>query len=351
MAESEVVTIAARAVGTFVAATEAAGVDATPLLERTGVDRAVLDSAEARVTRKAAYTFMDAAVDATRDLNLGLRAAELGTAAYGGYGIVEFVAGSTPTIGGAIRAAKRYQRLLQDDLEIDLTQRDGEAKIGISMRDGLPVPRAWSEAIMASLCLLGRRFAAYEGGTAVGNLGISFPHSAPEDTSEHQQLFRAPLAFDAGELAMRLRADVLERGLVTAEPGLLDVLEPYANKLLSERPAGEELVERVRRLLADELTDGVTKDRIAHRMHMSTRTLCRRLSSEGTSFQNVLDDLRRELALRYLREPKLTVAEIADRLGFSSTSAFDHAFRRWTGLTPSQHVARFRRTPRAPPQR
>lgn len=114
--------------------------------------------------------------------------------------------------------------------------------------------------------------------------------------------------------------------------------------------AGSELIERVRRLVANELSDGVTKEQIAQRMHLSTRTLCRRLSNEGTSFQSVLDDLRHELALRYLREPRRTVAEIADRLGFSSTSAFDHAFRRWTGLTPSQHVTRSRRTPRAPPR-
>ena len=91
----------------------------------------------------------------------------------------------------------------------------------------------------------------------------------------------------------------------------------------------------LRRLLEKELCYGEpTRERIAARLHMSARTLHRRLVREGTTFRGVLTDVRREIAERHLRERRLAIGEIAFRLGFSEPSAFHRAFKRWTGRPP-----------------
>lgn len=100
----------------------------------------------------------------------------------------------------------------------------------------------------------------------------------------------------------------------------------------------DSLLARVRRFLAEMLGDGAPSlGAIAQRLHMSPRTLQRRLELDGTSFHVLAGDVRRERALAYLADPKLPLAEVAFLLGFSAPSAFHRAFRKWTGRTPLQH--------------
>jgi AraC-like DNA-binding protein len=113
-----------------------------------------------------------------------------------------------------------------------------------------------------------------------------------------------------------------------------DVIVPCATR--SETVTGT-----LRRLLEDELPDGEpTRKRIAARLHMSARTLHRRLVDEGTSFRKVLTRVRREIAERHLRERRLAISEIGFLLGFSEPSAFHRAFKRWTGRPPHAYRQR-----------
>lgn len=77
-------------------------------------------------------------------------------------------------------------------------------------------------------------------------------------------------------------------------------------------------------------------DRVAEQLGMSARTLQRKLRTFGTSHQELLDEMRKDLAMRYLHEPEMAVCEVAYLLGFSESSAFHRAFKRWTGTTPSE---------------
>jgi len=105
--------------------------------------------------------------------------------------------------------------------------------------------------------------------------------------------------------------------------------------MLQKLPKGEADTDAVRRCLAGDLCNGQpTLQQIAPRLHMSPRTLHRRLDDEGTSFRHVLTEVRRELAARHLTERRLGVSEIAFLLGFSEPSAFHRAFKRWTGHAP-----------------
>ena len=105
--------------------------------------------------------------------------------------------------------------------------------------------------------------------------------------------------------------------------------------MLQRLPKGEAVTDLVRRLLAGELCNGEpTLEEIVPRLHMSARTLHRRLEEEGTSFRQVLAEVRREIAARHLSERRLAIDEIAFLPGFSEPSAFNRAFKRWTGHAP-----------------
>jgi len=134
-----------------------------------------------------------------------------------------------------------------------------------------------------------------------------------------------------------LPAAALDMPLVHADASLTRILERHAQELLSKLPAVDSLHGRVRDLLAAELQRGkIGLDHIGALMHMSPRTLRRRLREEGTSAGKLLDEVRRDLAVGYLRQD-VAISEIAFRLGFSDGSAFHKAFRRWTGRSPAHY--------------
>ncbi len=124
----------------------------------------------------------------------------------------------------------------------------------------------------------------------------------------------------------------------TADSGLLKILERYCREILGRRPAAPTLVYQVRELIADLLTTGEPNiDTVAAALNMSSRTLERRLRAEGLAYRQVLDELRQQLAERYLADKRLGLAQITYLLGYSEPTAFNRAFRRWTGATPTQY--------------
>jgi AraC-like DNA-binding protein len=130
----------------------------------------------------------------------------------------------------------------------------------------------------------------------------------------------------------------LEQPQKHAEPRLQAVLERQLDELVSQLPQDQSFPGRVKSHLATQLLDGEpVVSTIASKLHMSPRTLQRRLNDEGTSFAKVLAGLRRDLALRYLLEPRRTINEVAFLLGFVEVSAFHRAFKRWTGKTPAEY--------------
>jgi AraC-like DNA-binding protein len=169
-------------------------------------------------------------------------------------------------------------------------------------------------------------------------------HRAPESTVEYERTFgSASLEFAAPFSGFELNWRCLETPLPTADSSLHDVLRKHAEAALAELPRAETLTERVRGVVASELPGGASSVvRVAKTLHMSPRTLERKLAGEGTTFSALLEELRRQLAFRYVGADALDLSEVALLLGFSQTSAFHRAFKRWTGHTPL-HYRRARR--------
>jgi len=124
--------------------------------------------------------------------------------------------------------------------------------------------------------------------------------------------------------------------LLTADPKLLKALEPFCDMAAKERTASDTVRALVEKEVEKLLPHGKAQKRtVARALGMSTRTFSRTLAVEGTTYEEVVDQLRRSLALQYLKEPGMSLSHIAWLLGYEGSTSFNHAFRRWTGSSPS----------------
>jgi len=167
---------------------------------------------------------------------------------------------------------------------------------------------------------------------------FSIAHHRSEGTAEMSRFVGTKVEFDADTDEIALNSNARELPVTHADPHLNNLLLKYCEAALSDRRGNESrLRTRVENAISSLLPHGrVVVDNVARSLGMSKRTLARKLSDEGLNFTEVLQQLRRDLAVRYLDDPQLHISKIAWLLGFSEVSAFTHAFKRWTGKKPSQ---------------
>jgi AraC-like DNA-binding protein len=158
---------------------------------------------------------------------------------------------------------------------------------------------------------------------------------APEPRAPFDEWFRSPIDWGADRATVLCRREDLVQPLPTANPDVAQANERVALEYL-ERLDRTDIVTQVRRRILELLPSGPpTQTEIARALALSPRTLHRRLAEAGTSFAQLLDDTRRELAGGYLQRTDYAIAEVAYLLGFAEVSSFNRAFRRWTGIAPS----------------
>jgi AraC-like DNA-binding protein len=288
--------------------------------------------ADARIPIASAHTMLQGAVTLTQDEALGLRAAA--NLSLKDIGVLGYAIASAANVGEALHVGGRHMRLVNDALDFAVVRRGGEAEVHFDCRVALPRPAAdymvcgmlhtWAQAWP--------RFMSAE-------TRVCFLHPAPSDLEPYKEAFPSlQVVFSAPYLGFALPETSLTEPLEQADQGLHAVLRKSAELFLANLPRVESVTERVRALLITELASGHPSIlHIAKQLRMSPRTLGRRLETEGTTFSELLDTLRHNLATRYLREHDMAIPDIALLTGFAQTNAFHRAFRRWTGMTPNEY--------------
>jgi AraC-like DNA-binding protein len=166
-------------------------------------------------------------------------------------------------------------------------------------------------------------------------LEVRFAHPAPEQISEHLRIFRAPVLFGYSTNAFVIDREFLERQIPAADERLYQIMRRYLERVLEEMPQEDEVLASVRRAIAESMREGEPNlTQVAKKMAMGPRTLQRQLKEQGIEFKKLVADTRRRFALSYLGNRRNTLTEIAFLLGYSEVSAFNRAFKRWTGSTP-----------------
>jgi AraC-like DNA-binding protein len=170
---------------------------------------------------------------------------------------------------------------------------------------------------------------------------VHFQHSRPKNDSEPRRLFRAPVHFHMRENEVIFDRSALSTRVRHADPELCDLLIGNAEVMLAAAPSKLDLIDRVRIAVRRSVSDdemGLVP--VSRAMGIGARTLQRKLKASGTSFRGLLAEVRRELAEQHLHNPQMSIAEIADRLGYSHPSEFHRAFRSSNGIAPRQYRLR-----------
>jgi AraC-like DNA-binding protein len=245
----------------------------------------------------------------------------------GAFGIVEYVCRAAPTLGEALRQWVRYLNLLDDAVEVALDVEGERASLRVVRESEAPAP-ASHELCFALVARHARQLAS----SPFRVIAVELAHRG--DPAPYRVWFDAPAVFGAEHTQLVLPRTALEIALASSDPQLLTILTRAASDLTRRGSSDPTIAAQVARVLQNELrNDGGTIEHIAKRLGLTARSLQRRLKDEQTSFHAVREQVRNELARRYLAE-RLSIAEISFLLGFSEPSAFFRAFKRWTGLTP-----------------
>lgn len=308
------------------------GVRVDDLLEHHGVEPSHLEALDARVPHALLVDLWEQVPRRLEAPTLGLHLAQ--TIPLGAFDLVEYCMRNSPDLATSYRKLTRWQRLLHDGANYQLEIEGEVARIAHRPAPSLGVPPHASDFIMAKLLRIGQQLT----GVAFEPRSVSFTYARPPDDSEHTRVFRAPVRFGQPHTQLELDRALLDLPIQGTDPNLAAVLERYAQRRLEELPQStdwvDELRQRVRQALQGTVPDASA---LARQMGLSPRTLSRRLHERGLTYQQVVDEARKELALRHLLNKDLKVLEVAFLLGFSEVSTFYRAFRRWTGTTPAAY--------------
>lgn len=254
------------------------------------------------------------------------------------WGLVSHLAVSAPDALTAASALMDYSELQLNFVRFRVREMDGGRMCMELQHDSaVSLNRHVVEHLLANIAVLASTQIGYE----VPALHLELAHTDRESAAQLAGLLDAEVTL--GSAAYRIEADTvfLQQQALYGEEDLYRVTEELARERLMKLRGEDRFLNKVRETVLQQLPGGLPKvDEIARSLDMSARTLQRRLQERNLRYQQVLDEVRSELALQLIRDRSLSLNEVSDYLGFNDQSAMQHAFRRWQGMTPGQYRRR-----------
>lgn len=305
------------------------------LLAEVGLPDTVLDDLDARLPFADFTKMMICAADWLQDPNLGLH---LGQAFRPGYlGVQGIALLACPTVRDLVPRMVRYAALIHNACSDEVEERDGQWIL--HWRSNLPgnadPGRHHVELNFASIAVTARWLT----GVQQAPSWVSFRHCPPATTHEHEALFACPLRFGAEQNAIAYPIGFLDLALLQSNPPVLRMMDMLSEQMLQKLHESAEpgWLRQCKQVIVDSLREGTPElRRIAAALGLTPRDLRRQLADCEHNFRDLVDELRRELATHYVEDAALPLADVASLLGFSEQSAFQRAFRRWTGEAPGR---------------
>jgi AraC-like DNA-binding protein len=310
----------------------AAGANPVQVLRAAGLELSELTNADAFISSSVFAHILVEAACATGDECFGLHFGERFDPK--DIGALAYTVLNSPTVAASIQNLVRYLRIHNRGAEISFSIEGPRAYVRYVLGEPADGRRHHNEFSMAVVSNAFRMIA----GSHWTPCEIQFAHAAPSSTAEHLRVFGSSVAFDCAHNALVVDRDLLDRRVNGADPRLFGILKEHLERTLGEIPPDNDLLAAVRRAIAELMGRGeASLGCVAKELAMSPRTLERRLSEQGVVFKELMDDMRRRFAIDYLKRGVHTLGEIAFLLGYSEVSAFNRAFKRWTGSTPVEY--------------
>jgi len=308
-------------------ALDAAGCNGTALLAEAGFDRESLEGPTLLCPLVNTTRLWQIAVAATGDPAFGVKVAS--HIRHTTFHVLSYGLCASSSLKDAFERLQRYCHIASDAVDYEFWKSGDEYHFLIEPATDIPFESI--DALVGAqlrMCrsLTGRDFSP---------LRIELRRPRPAVVDDFERLFRAPLQFGAAHNRLVFDALAIEAPLDGANPDLALRADAIALQYLA-RIDRDNIQARVREVLRQRLQHAEpSQEEVAEQLCMSARTLQRKLGDGGTTYKDILDETRHELALVYLSAPHHSVSEITYLLGFSSGSSFTRAFRRWTGRSPT----------------
>jgi AraC-like DNA-binding protein len=314
------------------------GYDLDALLTAAGLQREDVENPDIRLAPSACAAVFAAANRERRVPNLALQLAV--HTPVGVTPLLDYLIVSANSVGEGLHRLARYLRLVNPGVRLVIDEGSRPLRVVVERARG-----AFEVELTVALSILRLR---RETDDQLNAAHVSFRHE-PDNVVEYAEVLRCPVRVRASWDGWALSKAAMRLALRRREPALGRWLERQAEEILTRLPADGDVRDEVRSVLSNQLTTGDMRIAVAARRLATTpRTLQRRLSRAGTSFEAVCDDARRQAADAYLADTTLTIAEVTYLLGYSEPTAFHRAFRRWYGITPQAYrTSRGGRDPRS----
>ncbi len=308
------------------------GASRQALLATAGLDENLLENPDARCPEAQLRNLIDAAIAATDKKSLALHFGQQLTLT--SHGVFGYAVMSCRNIAQVIDILTKYYRLLLNNASLNVKSNNGTVSIEYHpTRAQLLDRRQDTELFFAGVLSSIKHLLHKE--QVEAELELDYP--PPEYQADYREVLGCQVRFGQPISKIIFPKQLMEEKPEYANPAMLKLYEQQCEELLSRMQTSEGLRAKVREYLVAAQQQFPGLEQAAQHFHMSPRTFRRRLNDEGVSFQKILDEVRRELAETYLRNPAISVNHTADLLGFHDVSNFRRAFIRWSGGTsPSE---------------
>jgi AraC-like DNA-binding protein len=303
-----------------------------PLLQRAGLSAHDFDVRQQRISAASQGKFLEYAAEALDDSAFGLHLAKQANPREAG--LLYYVTSAASNVGEALALFARYSRIADEAVRI----KHAHAREGIIAEISfIGLPRHTAKQVTEFGVGVTIRALREIAGRKIRPTHLSFLHARNSNLTEFEDFFGCPVEFGASGDQVAFSSETLALPLVTGDRHLLETLQPICDEAAKERrTAMGSLRAAVENEAQKLLHHGkAQRHRVARTLGHSQRTLARKLADEGTTYEQVLDDLRQSLALQYIKEHGVSLSQVAWLLGYEGSTSFNHAFKRWTGQSPS----------------
>jgi AraC-like DNA-binding protein len=315
-----------------IAALRTHNIEVAPLLQRVGLSERILDNRQHRISAVAQVKLLECAAEALGDSAFGLHLAQQANLRRAG--LLFYITSAARTIGETLRLYERYCRIVNEAVRVKLSPVQNGVVIevnfvGISRH----LFRQNAEFVLAA-SLKGMRENV---GRNVRPVRVTFAHARNSNLEEFERFFGCPVEYGSASDQWSFSNATLAVPLITGDPYLLETLQPFCDEAARERnTAVGTLRSSVENQAQKLLPHGkANRQAVARALGISERTLSRKLADEGTTYEELVDHLRRSLAFQYIKARSISLSQIAWLLGYEGSTSFSHAFARWTGRSPS----------------
>lgn len=319
------------------------GVDFNSIVSTLDINSGIFDTEDARISALLFDTLWQKIIETSKDPNPGLNFGQQMTLQYPGGSLLFTMMINCATVGHALKVFTRYHRIMADVIQPVIksykSNKINESLTALSWETPDLFVQNHIHLSEALICAFYSILTHLSQGTIIP-VSVCFTHQRKENSAELENYFKVPISFESAYNELVIRTSALDIDILLANQELFKILETHAVKIVNTIDKDKIWSNRVFNLISKTLLNGGTADitNVATNLAVSKRTLQEKLKSEKTCFRDLIESVRKQIAVEYLTANQLAICDLAFLLGYSDQSAFNHAFKRWTGKTPKTYI-------------